>query len=1023
MSAQIDQVENDSSMLDIKSSVTLRKKHIHNPFIAYLNINSLRNKIHDIRTMMSEMSPEILTISETKLDVSFPDAQFKIDGYQSLRKDRNKYGGGLITFIKTGIPYKRVPKIEPQNLEVICIELTFGKRKWGYVTVYRPPVENPKYFFEDLSKCVEQITNLYDHVIVTGDININTKDETSPGFQAYENFLDTFGLKNLIKHDTCFTNKNKKHVSTSLDVFLTNSANSFFNSHTVSTGISDCHALVGSLLRATYRRSEPLEIEYRNYKKLYQQFEPFLNDIKNIEIPAKYQSDPNQYYDAYTKTFENILNYHAPLKKKKVRGNDGGFANKELRKSWYKRSMLRNIYNKNRNDENWNNFKKQRNICTTLKRKAKRTFFIEKTKDREGFWKIFGPYLSNKGHHSKEDYIISKDGALINDKKSVANLFNDHYIHIIENTTGEKLNIFPFDPLKDPVDQILETYKSHPSILQIKEKMRQCPDYKIFEIPQSTEGDIYNIIVKLNAKAAQGYDKIHPKILKLCANEIAGPISKIINSSLQSGTFVDKAKISLCTPIYKNPPNGSRQQITLYRPLNICTSFSKILERYNLNSMLEYTNKILSKHISAYRKGYNCQHVLLKLTEDWRKYMDENKIIGGLLMDLSKAFDCLPHELLIAKLEAYGFEKKTLSSFLSYLKNRKQAVNINGILSDFLEILSGVPQGSILGPILFNIFLNDFIYDMESTPTDNYNFADDNTLSACAENMEELKLKLEEGASKALKWLVSNKMIANPDKFKVIVLKKPSINVEDIIVNVGNQEIKPSSSVKLLGLNIDNKLNFKKHIKEISSKAGAKLNAIKRLGLYLNKAERKLLIDAHVTSQLRYSSTVWHMCGLTEIHKLERLHERCVRFIYQDHVNSYFDILNENNVTTLYGERTRAMCCETFKTINGLNAEYMKDIFEERQSKYPSRNPENLYVPKANQVTYGYKSYRIQGPKIWNFLPSEIKEIKSFDVFKKNIKDLTMPFCSCLNCLTLQIQMGKTSILVENMFRNTIETQ
>ena len=282
---------------------------------------------------------------------------------------------------------------------------------------------------------------------------------------------------------------------------------------------------------------------------------------------------------------------------------------------------------------------------------------------------------------------------------------------------------------------------------------------------------------------------------------------------MQNGIFAEKAKISLCTPVYKNPPDGNRQQITMYRPLSICTSFSKILERYNLNSMLEYTNKILSKHISAYRKGYSCQQVLLKLTEDWRKYIDENKIVGGLLMDLSKAFDCLPHELLIAKLEAYGFEKKTLSSFLSYLKNRKQAVNINGILSDFLEILSGVPQGSILGPILFNIFLNDFIYDMESTPTDNYNFADDNTLSACAENMEELKLKLEEGASKALKWLVSNKMIANPDKFKVIVLKKPSINVEDIIVNVGNQEIKPSSSVKLLGLNIDNKLNFKKHIK------------------------------------------------------------------------------------------------------------------------------------------------------------------------------------------------------------------
>ena len=259
---------------------------------------------------------------------------------------------------------------------------------------------------------------------------------------------------------------------------------------------------------------------------------------------------------------------------------------------------------------------------------------------------------------------------------------------------------------------------------------------------------------------------------------------------------------------------------------------------------------------------------------------------------------------------------------------------------------------------------------MESTPTDDYNFADDNTLSACAENTEELKLKLEEGASKALKWLASNKMIANPDKFKLIILKKPSINVEDIIVNVGNQEIKPSSSVKLLGLNIGNKLNFKKHIKEISSKAGTKLNAIKRLGHYMNEGERKLLVDTHVISQLKYSSIVWNICGLTEIHKLEKYKNDALDLYTKKTINH---ILNKNNMTTLYGERMRTMCCEIFKTINGLTAEYMKDMFENRPSKYPSRNPENLYIPKANQVTYGYKSYRIHGAKICNFLPFEIK--------------------------------------------------
>ena len=186
--------------------------------------------------------------------------------------------------------------------------------------------------------------------------------------------------------------------------------------------------------------------------------------------------------------------------------------------------------------------------------------------------------------------------------------------------------------------------------------------------------------------------------------------------------------------------------------------------------MIEFTNSILSEKISAYRKNYSSQHVLLKLSEEWRQYLDKNETVGAVLMDLSKAFDCLPHELLIAKLAAYGVNDDTLTLFYSYLKNRKQTVSIKGKLSVFLDILAGVPQGSILGPILFNIFINDFVDIFNKT--DVYNFADDNTLSAHAKSVDKVVKCLESDSQKAIQWFTENHMIANAEKFKAIIIKK-----------------------------------------------------------------------------------------------------------------------------------------------------------------------------------------------------------------------------------------------------------
>ena len=312
-------------------------------------------------------------------------------------------------------------------------------------------------------------------------------------------------------------------------------------------------------------------------------------------------------------------------------------------------------------------------------------------------------------------------------------------------------------------------------------------------------------------------------------------------------------KIARITPLYKK---GTRLEKECYRPVSILPCFSKIFERYVLNSMLSHVNLILSDKISAYRQGYSCQHVLLKLTEEWRRHLDQNKIVGAVLMDLSKAFDCLPHELLIAKLASYGFDKNPLNFFHSYLKERKQAVSIKGNLSNFMEILAGVPQGSILGPVLFNIFLNDMMFIFKNTNINN--FADDNTLSTIANSIEKLVSDLEEDSGCATKWFKDNHMIANPDKFKAIIIDKKGKQA-GVPLKINGEIIKSQEEVVLLGVTIDNKLSFSKHIENVCKSAAKQLNSIKRLRRNFNQSTKCCLAKTFVMSQFNYCPIVWHL--------------------------------------------------------------------------------------------------------------------------------------------------------------------
>ena len=265
--------------------------------------------------------------------------------------------------------------------------------------------------------------------------------------------------------------------------------------------------------------------------------------------------------------------------------------------------------------------------------------------------------------------------------------------------------------------------------------------------------------------------------------------------------------------------------------------------------------------------------------------MDNKKFVGAVLMDLSKAFDCIPHDLLIAKLEAYGFSFDSLVFFYSYLKRRRQNVKINNVFSVFQILLSGVPQGSILGSILFNIFINDLFLWIEEASL--HNFADDNTLSAFASSIQELISILENDSEIAIKWFKENGMSVNPEKFHGIILNRCGRHPDLHKMNFSGFEITTEKIVNLLGINIDYKINFNKHIDTLCRKAAGQLNAIGRMEKYIGENEKAVLVQSFVQANFNYCPLVWFFTSPESLRKIERIQERALRILVNDYDNTY----------------------------------------------------------------------------------------------------------------------------------------
>ncbi len=652
---------------------------------------------------------DCLFISESKLNDSHINHAFNIDGYNLYRNDNTRDGGGgLLCYIRSDIPsYSLKPPCGP--MEALQVNCVFNKQKWSLLCAYRKPSVSQTAISDHLDKVIDKSLNTCDKYIVLGDLNCNM---LKPGDNAVSRLCQDYNLTNIIKDPTCF----KGDPPSLIDVMLLSDNKKCKTGVVTPCPLSDFHHFITGVLDIDLPRTMTRRILYRSYKH----FDPikFGDDLRQAPFHTGEVLDLDTHMWFFQQLFLSILDKHAPIKTRTIRTNRVPHMTKAWKSAIYKRNQAHNTYRQYKTDKNWEIYRKLRNDCVQQSRIALRDYFSEKCTTENGpskeFWSTIKPYFSKKGKQN-DTIQLDVDGQIITDPLEVAETFNTYFTNVAKDIGKDS-------PYIDNTD-------NHPSLTTIDQHVHDI-GLDTFSFRTTTEKDLLDIIKRLPTGKAPGYDNITTKCIKAVDSIISMPLVTLTNRMFAESIFPDPLKHADLTPIYKK---SNKLLAPNFRPVSVLIAFSKIFELAMSDQFDPHLSKLYSIFISAYRKQIGCSSTLTHLVETWREALDKDCFVGVVMMDLSKAFDCLPHELVVKKLERYRFDQKSCNLLRSYLENRTQKVKIGDVRSSSGILTKGVPQGSILGPKIFNCFINDLLIELSRYCVPG-NYADDNTVCCIHKN-------------------------------------------------------------------------------------------------------------------------------------------------------------------------------------------------------------------------------------------------------------------------------------------------
>ena len=501
---------------------------------------------------------------------------------------------------------------------------------------------------------------------------------------------------------------------------------------------------------------------------------------------------------------------------------------------------------------------------------------------------------------------------------------------------------------------------------------------------------IIDNLLSLNCSKAMGVHKLSAKMLKIAAPVISSSVSKLMNMSIEKAVFPYRWKTAKVTPKFKS---GDRDDMTNYRPISVLPVLSKLLERHVHNHLYDYLNdnNLLYVRQSSFRKNHGTDTALIKIVDQLLGNLDNNRVNGLVLIDYCKAFDMVDHQILMTKLSAYGLAEASRAWFNSYLSGRRQYVNVNGLDSDLQNIHHGVPQGSLLDPFLFFVFINDLPLNIQSSDVHVDLYADDTSISYASnvENLASMRNQLCSAWKDVESWANANKLPLNETKTKSMLITgkrlSSKVSTEDKQLNIvtsHNQTLQQVDCSRLLGLELDTELTFDNHINYLSKKVS------QRLGV-LNRIKSCLYYDSMIRPILNYASVIWHMCSKENLGNILRLQKRAARLILDAEPNSAsVTLFNRLRWLPFYIEARIAKCLILFKRTQLRVPRYLVEslvLNSDVHSRTTRNSKFNFVCPKFNRVSEGGRSFAVSAIQLWNTLPVDIKSKPSVNSFKSAI--------------------------------------